>query len=220
MKINALALSLGTLLALGASLQASTTYDYSFGGVGGDLHSNIHTFSPTGASGPSITASGYEVDSSWLFGSYITPVDLYRKGSGGDENGLGLTNDPSHENEITSGSFIMLDLGNFDDLVLTSLKLSTESTTGNDKFEIWGSNSAPSFFYSIPTSGLITGKGQGFQNVSSLDGDRYIFVSAQSGNVLLGGLSATTVTPEPASAALVGLALAGAGMLFRRRFQS
>jgi hypothetical protein len=218
MKINALALSLGTLLALGASLQASTTYDYGFGGLG-DLHSSTHTFAPTAGSGPSITASGYEVENSF-FGPYVESATLYSKGSGGDENGLGLTNDPSHDNEITSGSFIMLDLGNFDDLVLTSLKLSTESTTGNDKFEIWGSNSAPSFFYSIPTSGLITGKGQGFQNVSSLDGDRYIFVSAQSGNVLLGGLSATTVTPEPASAALVGLALAGAGMLFRRRFQS
>jgi hypothetical protein len=69
---------------------------------------------------------------------------------------------------------------------------------------------------------VLHGTTEGDQNVSSLAGDRYIFITSvgtSSNNILLGALTATTAaTPEPASASLLGLALMSCGLLFRRRF--
>ncbi len=117
------------------------------------------------------------------------------------------------------GSFIELDLG--------SLSISTinmESTTSGEEWEIWGSNTAAVAGHAlgIPSStatGVLTGYSEGNQNVSSLSNDRYIFITVAGpwyGNVLLGGATAVT-TPEPGTASLLGLALVGSGLLFRRR---
>lgn len=213
------AIFLGALLTFGSALQAASVYNYAFGGLGGDLGSSTHTFAPSGGSGPTITANGFKPGS----GSTVTTVHLYSKGSGvfpppNDESGLGLTNDPTGDGEITSGSFIELDLGN---LSISSLGIYTESTTGDEQWEIWGSNTAASagHAFSIPATnaaGVITGSSEGDQNVSILAGDRYIFITATDGNVLLGGLTATA--PEPGTASLLGLALLGSGLLFRRGF--
>jgi PEP-CTERM motif-containing protein len=208
---------LGASLVCGGALQAATV-NYAFGGLGGDLGSNTHTFAPTSGPTPTITASGFHVSS---FFHTVSKVDLYSKGSAtfpppNDESGLGLTNDDDHE--ITPGNFIMLDLGN---LSISTLGIYTESTTDGEKWDIWGSNTAvvSGQTFTIPTG--LTGFSEGDQNVSSLAGDRYIFISSlgsSSHNILLGALTATTATPEPSSAALFSLALMGSGLLFRRRF--
>ncbi|MGH9582774.1 MAG: PEP-CTERM sorting domain-containing protein [Bryobacteraceae bacterium] len=210
------AVVVGVLTAFAGAMQAAPVDNYAFGGLG-NLHSSTHTFSPVGGSGPSITASGFQVQ----YRGGLTAVGLYSKGSGvfpppNDESGLGLVNDPTGDNEITQGSFIML---NLTDLSLSSLGIYTESTTSPDEWEIWGSNSAAYVGenFSIPTSGVLTGTTEGDQNVSSLEGDRYIFISAVKGNILLGGLTANSAVPEPASAGLLGLAFMGAGLLFRKR---
>ena len=214
MKFSKLAFIFGALVIFGGALQASVTYNYSFGGPGGDLGSNTHVFSNTSGPNPTVTAVGYSNLGS-LQG--IHAVDLYSKGSGGDENGLGLVNDPSGDHEITPGSLVYLDLNNLDKLVLTSLSVSMESTTDGETWAIWGSNIAPTseHFYSAPFSGVLTGTKEGNVDLDSLLCERYIFISADCGNVLLSGLTASVDAPEPASVGLMGLSLAIAFLVFR-----
>jgi hypothetical protein len=207
---------LGASLVCGGALQAATV-NYAFGGLG-NLGSSTHTFAPTSGPSPTITASGFHVNSSHV----VSKVNLYSKGSSGfpigEESGLGLTNDITHDNEITPGNFIMLDLGN---LSISTLDIYTESTTDHEEWEIWGSNTAAISGHTFTIPNGLTGFTEGDQNVSSLAGDRYIFITSlgsSTHNILLGGLTATTATPEPSSAALFGLALMGSGLLFRRRF--
>lgn len=213
------AVVLGALTAFAGAMQAATVDNYAFGGLG-SLNSSTHTFSPTSGSGPSITANGFTVT-----GGDATTVHLYSKGSGGfpppnDESGLGLANDSSGDHEITTGSFIELDLGS---LSVSSLGVYTGSTTGDERWKIWGSNSGAvaGSPFSIPgnsASGVLTGTNEGDQDVSSLAGDRYIFVSSANGNILLGGMTATSAVPEPASAGMLGFALLALGILARKRF--
>lgn len=112
----------------------------------------------------------------------------------------------------------MLDLGN---LSISTLGIYTESTTDHEEWEMWGSNTAAISGHTFTIPNGLTGFTEGDQNVSSLAGDRYIFITSlgsSTHNILLGGLTATTATPEPSSAALFGIALMGSGLLFRRRF--
>jgi hypothetical protein len=67
----------------------------------------------TGNLGDIINAQAFGPNGSGL--GLPGPVQLFGKantGSETDENGAGLTNDPSGDNEITVGSFIQLDLFN------------------------------------------------------------------------------------------------------------
>ena len=65
---------------------------------------------PTGTLTPSqsyssggVTLTAYGFDSSG-------PSNLYGKANGGDENGIGLANDPHGDHEIVKGSFVQLDI--------------------------------------------------------------------------------------------------------------
>ena len=219
MRIIAGVVILSASLIWGGALQAATVYNYAFGGLGGDLGSSTHTFAPIGGPSPTITASGFHINSS----NVVSNVNLYSKGSGAfpppnDESGLGLANDSTGDHEITPKNFIMLDLGN---LAISSLGIYTESTTDGEQWKIWGSNTAVTSGQTFTIPAGLTGFSEGDQNVSSLLGNRYIFITSlgsSSSNILLGGLTATAAAPEPASAALLGLALMGSSLLFRRHF--
>ncbi len=221
MKFCRLALFSSALIVFGGALQAGTTYDYSFGGLGGKLASNTHVFSPTSGPNPNVTAVGY---TNLGNNKNLSGVDLYSKGSGAwpapnDESGLGLSNDRSGDGEITSSSFVYLDVANLEKLGLASLDIYMGSTTDGEKWAIWGSNTAPvsGQKFSMPGTGVLTGKTEGDKNLDSLLSDRYIFITSENGNVLVDGLAATTSTPEPASAGLLGLALAGSCLVLRMR---
>jgi hypothetical protein len=65
------------------------------------------TYTMPGPDGPvTITADGFTA-------GFGTPVNLFGKNDGGDENGLGLSNDPTLENEISGTSFIRISFPSF-----------------------------------------------------------------------------------------------------------
>ncbi|MGH9619461.1 MAG: hypothetical protein ACRD45_07075 [Bryobacteraceae bacterium] len=214
------AVVLGALTAFAGAMQAAPVDNYAFGGLG-NLNASMHTFSPVSGSEPSITAYGFHISS----GNAVA-AGLYSKGSGAfpppnDESGLGLVNDSTGDHEIMPGNFIELDMNG-----LSIGSLYTGSTTQGETWQIWGSNSGATAAnpFTIPgsaASGVLTGTTEGSQDVSSLAGDRYIFITSlnegTTRNILLGGVTATSAVPEPASASLLGLAFLGASLLFRKR---
>jgi hypothetical protein len=217
----------GILLGSGGALHAGAVYNYAFGGTRAADGKTSYTFAPLGGGSPTITASGFALDSDCdQWGSKLSAVGLYSSGTGSmlpprDNSGLGLANDGDHE--ITAGSFVMLNLSKLEALPLSSLDIYLSGSNDGGRWEIWGSNTAASagHVFSIPayhSSNSIFGSGDTEVDISKLQGDKYIYITAiDCGGSLLGGLTATTATPEPGSAALLGLAFAGSGLVFRRR---
>ena len=223
MRIKKLAAIAGVILAGALSLPASTVYQYSFGGLG-SLGSSSHVFAPVnGPSSYSITAHG------GTFGG--SQVNLYSKGSSynfanpwsssNHESGLGLTNDRSGSHEITPGSYIVLDLANVAGFSVSSLGLYTTSTEGDDSWAIWGWNGNLSgALAAYLGSGVVHGSDEGLQSLSSFASDRWLGITATRGDILLGGFTVSgnpSATPEPTSAALMGLAAVGMALLVRKR---
>jgi hypothetical protein len=136
--------------------------------------------------------------------------DLYRKQAGGDESGMGLTNDPSGDDEIFAGhGFIQIDLATLNEILPTSFALSfmANSATSPDEWQVCVTNTAGSDTCASP----ITGTDEVVHTINTA-GDRYIDFSAVRGNVLLAELSVdppAAAAPEPASLALLGTALIG-----------
>src|SRR2546429_5466110 len=65
------------------------------------------TYTMRGPGGPvTITAKGFT-------GGFASPVNLFGKNDGGNENGLGLTDDPAGANEISGTSFIRINFPEF-----------------------------------------------------------------------------------------------------------
>jgi hypothetical protein len=167
-----------------------------------------------------ITADGFG-------GTFGTPVNLFGKNDGGDEKGLGLTNDPTLENEISGGSFIRISLPAFapDRRGFPARgSFTMDSTTDGESWQVWASLS--------PTTGyvpLLTGDDELSHGLPSLPSCTqpgqffggglcpfYIF-EATNGNVLLSSIS---FAPGPiAGAGLPGLIAACGGLLgwWRRR---
>lgn len=200
------------LLAAAAAMAVATganaaTLVYDFSSATGDL-GTTETYTQGGLS---IVAAGYS--------SFGHTTDLYGKHNGGDENGLGLANDPTGDHEIhfLSG-FVQLDLNALLGRVLAgSTVFTTNSATGGEEWAVYGSNTAGSF----GGSALLTGTSEGSHALPSVGAYRYYdFVEVNhtrgtDDNFLLGTLSTTTV-PEPASWAMMIVGFFGLGETLRR----
>ncbi len=181
-------------------------------------HATVITFnfdSPTGSQGTShtYTFSGYSITAT-AFGS--GSPNLYGKNAGGDENGLGLSNDPSGDHEITPGSFIQLNLSNI--LSFTPLLISINSSTGTDAWKIYETNTAGTL---SGATLLLSGSNESSHSISPTD--TYLDITASCGNVLLSSLSFDDGSippqsiPEPASLSMMGAGVGLIGWIARRR---
>ena len=153
------------------------------------------------------------------------PPQLFGKGLGGDENGVGLTNDLSGENEITPGSFIQLSLANIN-FTLNSVNMSflADSTTAGDTWQVLGTNTSGTLAGATPILSCVGSDGPGnpCEQLTTINGAgnfKFLDVTAEMGNVLLSEVDTRAVPAPIVGAGLPGLILAGGGLLgwWRRR---
>jgi hypothetical protein len=214
---------LGVLAALAISTGAEASVVFDFGvGPNGVVTSSwqnnqgqTHTYT---ASGLSITASA--------FGPSLNghADQLYGKHGGGDENGLGMTNDSAGQNEIYyNKGFIQLDLNALaGHVVAGSEYLSFGSTTQNEQWTVYGSNSAGVIgTAALPVTKTFISSGGAENTLVQLTGGyRYydVISSSSSGgkNVLLKSLT-VTATPEPSTWAMMMLGVFALGGTLRMK---
>jgi hypothetical protein len=157
--------------------------------------------SPTGDQGVSNSYGGITATAYGALSATGAPPHLFGKMDGGDENGVGLTTDPSGEHEITSGDFIQLDLSG----ITGPVTITMGSTTSPDAYEIFGSSSATNTTIAnvLETcNSATTSCESSFTITPTL---RYLDFTATDGNVLLSSISYTQSTPEPGTLGIVGL---------------
>jgi hypothetical protein len=201
------AVALG-LAATTSARAATVLFDFSLAPHQDDLGTTETYVS----SGVTLIASG--------FNQFNQATDLYGKHGGGSENGLGMMNDPSGDNEIYFGKgFVQLDVqGLFGKVVASSLQFGTNSTSDGEAWKVYGTNTAGSL---AGATTITSGSNEGLHSLSGLGTYKYYdFVSTSSSggkNFLITSLQGTAAMPEPASWALMILGFGGLGARLRRR---
>jgi len=153
--------------------------------------------------------------------AFGTPAgtQLFGKAGGGDENGVGLTNDLSGENEITPGSFIQLSLANINFLANSvNMSFLADSTTAGDTWQVLGTNTAGTLVGATPILSCVGSDGPGnpcetLMTLSGAGNFKFLDVTALAGNVLLSEVDTRAVPAPIVGAGLPGLILAGGGLL-------
>jgi hypothetical protein len=172
------------------------------------------------SSGDSITATGFTSH------SLSTATNLFRKNSGGDENGVGIASDPTHDDEIWGTTLIRIDLGGTNKY--TNLSFTMGSTTGTERWEVWGSDSATASGNGLNGFNVITsGTSDGTSNSLASTYEYYFFGLAPTDthggdNVLLASLTGTPTNltapvPEPSTWAMLILGFFGMGFVAYRQ---
>ena len=156
------------------------------------------------------------------FNSSNVAIDLYGKAGGAHENGLGLLAD-SVDHEITTGTYVQLDLANLWAQSPTTFSIIINSVQTGEGWNIYGSNAKGT----LGTLLLGPGTTETSQSFGSIpNAYQFISVRADAGNVLLSSISADlptvppeSVAPEPSSLVMIGSGLLAVA-LFRRRKRS
>jgi hypothetical protein len=135
-------------------------------------------------------------------------VNLFGKNGGGDENGLGLVNDPTGANEISGHSAIRIDMG---PNLTGPVSFQMNSTTGD---EGWVARR-----FQPPGLDVFDVFGHDEISHSILFSNFYVFFVPEGSNVLLASITATPVPGPIVGAGLPGLIAACGGLLawWRRR---
>jgi PEP-CTERM motif len=204
----------GALLLLLFSAASSRADGVSFSSPTGDLGSAAWT---------------YMLDGIPIVATAFNGGNLFGKNSGVNEQGVGLTGDPSGQHEIFAVAgvpqdYIQLNLGALIAAGFTNIMFEIGSTQGVEHWQVTACATAgtPGAGPCAANGSTLIGVAQTFQaapsNLSAAD--PFLDISANNGNVLLEQIAATapTTTPEPSS---LGLLLAGmlgvAGISLMRR---
>ena len=171
------------------------------------------------SSGDSITATGFTSH------NLNTTTNLFRKTSGGDENGVGIASDPTGDHEIWGTTLIRIDLGGINKY--TNLSFAMDSSTGTEHWEVWGSDSATASGTGLNGFNVITnGTSEGSNSLPSTY--EYYFFGLDTldthwgDNVLLASLTGTPTNltnpvPEPSTWAMLILGFFGIGFVAYRQ---
>jgi hypothetical protein len=214
LKSTLLAAAVGAVVASAGSTRAATiTWNLN---LPSGLLGTTQTYT---AGGITITAAGFSGIPQ--LGTNTPNVMLFGKNNGGDEVGLGLSNDPSGENEISGLNIIRIDFSN----VITagalpfSFDFQMNSTTGTvganiEAWAVWDSF-LPSGFAGPP---LMTGTDENPHSGLQLFPFYFFTVfPGNSGNVLIANVSAEVPgVPEPSTWAMMLLGFAGLGFVFKQ----
>jgi hypothetical protein len=194
-------LSLATLVLCAASF-ADTPYNFAAFGTGDIGHTD--TFS---AGGFSLTA--------WGFSSNNTNTDLWYKADGGDETGLGLSND-TVDHEIQGNSFLEFTTANVTTITIGSVQ-------SGESWAIYGSPSIGTRGTVLLASGN-TDVSVPPLNLAAIDsGWTWVSLFAPTpGNILLDGANAPAPrVPEPSTPAFIlTLGLVGLFEVGRRKLMA
>jgi hypothetical protein len=199
--------------ACAASAQA-TTILFNLSSPTGNI-TNTHTY---GTAPLTIVAKGFN----WAGGT----ADLYGKHAGGDENGLGLNNDPTGDHEIHYHSgYVQIDVQNlFGRILPGSLTFGTNSTTGGEQWTVYGSNQSGGTCGANPLCGvtaLVSGTNEAINQAFPHFGTYRYYDFVETGthggkNFLITNIKAQSV-PEPGAWALMLTGFGGLGAVLRRR---
>ena len=173
------------------------------------------------------TAGGLNITARGFTGADVGTA-LFGKSGGGDENGLGLTNDPSGDDEISGLSFVQLNMDGLLGLLSPNgFTFQMGSTTQGEGWEVFGSQDAHPFQFTLLASNTDPGGDEGFHTLAG-GWDNYNFIyngvgpglcgSGCGANVLLTNFDATlAATPLPGALPLLVTGLAGLWGLTRKR---